>query len=613
MKSLFRIFSYILHYKMLIFTALLCSFLYAGMNGASVYFIGPFLNQIFSGDPVVEQIAGEKQESAGGLAGVKDYFNDRIKNVLGSGTPRQVLTRLCYAIIVLIFLKTLFSYLHAYIMAYVEQGVVRNLRRDLYAAYHRLPLRYYQKKKTGELISRVISDCATVNSNLNSSFEILMKEPVSIAVLLFLMIVISWQLTVLTFLVAPPGLLAITIIGKKLRRRSTKSQVKIADMTSVLEETIAGIRVVKAFAMEPFEIERFGKANRSYAKAMVRLLRLSKLSPPVTELLGVGMAVVVLWIGGIFVLEKQWLEPASFLQFIVFMFMLMQSANKLSNVNAKFQVGIAASQRVFEIIDQPSEVTDPPDPLPIKSVENEIRLRDVWYEYEPDCPVLSDIDLTVKSGETIAIVGPSGGGKSTLVDLLPRFFDPVRGAVEIDGQDIRGYKIEDLRRLFGIVTQDTILFHDTIKANIAYGRPDISMEEIEQAAKTANAHDFIVGFEDGYDTVVGDRGTTLSGGQKQRLVIARAVLKNPPVLIFDEATSALDSSSEARVQSAIDRLMEGRTSFIIAHRLSTIASASRIIVIDNGKIVEDGTHKELYRNGQLYKSLYDLQYSAVSR
>ncbi len=592
--------------------ALFCSFVYAGMNGASVYFIGPFLNQIFGGNPVVEKVTAGQMEQTGGLSGIKYYFNDHIKDILGTGTPREVLTRLCFIIVILIFLKTLFSYLHGHIMAYVEQGVIRNLRRDLYAAYHRLPLRYYQKKKTGELISRVISDCATVNTNLNSSFETLMKEPVSIAVLLFLMIVISWQLTILTFLVAPPGLLAITLIGKKLRRRTTKSQVKIADLTSVLEETISGIRVVKAFAMEPFEIERFGKANDSYTKAMVRLFWMSRLAPPVTEFLGVCIAVVVLWMGGLFVLEKEWLEPAAFLQFVVFMFMLMQSAKKLSNVNVKFQVGIAASERVFEIIDQPSDVTDPPNPLPIETVKREIRFRNVWYEYEPECPVLMDIDLVVPAGETIAIVGPSGGGKSTMVDLLPRFFDPDKGSVEIDGHDIRGYRVEDLRRLFGIVTQETILFHDTIKANIAYGRPDISMEEIEQAAKTANAHEFITGFENGYDTIVGDRGTTLSGGQKQRLVIARAVLKNPPVLVFDEATSALDSSSEARVQAAIDRLMEGRTSFIIAHRLSTIASASRIIVIEGGKIVEDGTHQELYRNGRLYKRLYDLQYSAVS-
>jgi subfamily B ATP-binding cassette protein MsbA len=378
----------------------------------------------------------------------------------------------------------------------------------------------------------------------------------------------------------------------------------------VLDETISNIRVVKAFAMEKFEIMKFNKANHAYFRSLLNLFIVKRLASPLTELIGVLLAVAILWKGGSMVLADRGLTPEHFLEFIVLMFLLMQSANRLSDVHVKVLVGVAASDRVFEVIDMPSQITDPPDPKPVGALVKGINLRNVWYEYEPNAPVLRGIDLDVDLGENIAIVGPSGGGKSTLVDLLPRFFDPVLGTVEINGRDIREYRLEELRSLFGIVTQEPILFHDTIRANIAYGRPDIPMEDIEKAARTAFAHDFIMQNDKGYDTVIGDRGTKLSGGQKQRLIIARAILKNPPILIFDEATSALDSESEAEVQAAIDKLLEGRTSFVIAHRLSTIKKASRIIVIDNGRIVEIGCHAELYDKGGIYRRLSDLQFAS---
>ena len=611
MKPFLRILKYILNYKTLFITALLCSMVYASMNAFSVYLVGPFLEQIFKTKPAIEQNI-EQKSKVGKLEGVELYLKKRVDNILGSGSSREVLSRLCILIIFVVFLKNVFSYLQGYIMAFVEQGVIRNLREDLYTSYHRLPLRYFQKRKTGELISRVVNDCNTINTNLNNALINLMKEPINIAFLLFLMIVISWKLTLYTFLVAPLSLYIITKIGKKLRRRTIRTQDRIADVTSVLEETISGIRVVKAFAMEKFEIGRFKKANYAYFLSLLKLFRMRRLAPPITEFLGVSMGVAILWIGGLLVLEKNWLEPEVFFTFLLFMFMLMQSAKRLSEVNVKIQVGVAASKRVFNIIDHPSDITDPSNPIFIDKITEEINFNNVFYEYEPGIPVLTDINLKVKVGENIAIIGPSGGGKSTLVDLLPRLIDTVSGTVEIDGRDLREYKLDDLRRLFGIVTQETILFNDTIKANIAYGRPDIPFEDVITAAKTANAHNFINAFEKGYNSIIGDRGTKLSGGQKQRLVIARAILKNPPVLIFDEATSALDSKAEAEVQAAIARLMKGRTSFLIAHRLSTIQSASRIIVIDKGRIVEEGTHKELYEKGKLYRRLYELQFSTVN-
>jgi len=459
------------------------------------------------------------------------------------------------------------------------------------------------------MISRVVNDCTTINENFNNAFIELIKEPINITFLLGVMILLSWKLTLFTFLIAPPGLFIIMTIGKRLRRRTTKTQDRIADLTSVLEETITNIRVVKAFAMEKFELSRFDRSNNDYFKALIHLFQVRRLSSPVTEFLGVSMVVLVLWLGGSLVLDSRGvLGPDEFMLFIGFMFMLMQAAKRLSEVNVKLQVGVAAASRVFEIIDRKSEVADPPRPVHVDSVREGLRFRDVWYEYEPGTPVLREIHLHVPAGETLAIVGPSGSGKSTLVDLLPRFFDPIRGSVELDGRDLREYKLDDLRRLFGIVTQETMLFHDTIRANIAYGHPEIPLEQVVEAAKTANAHNFITDFEHGYDTIIGDRGTKLSGGQRQRLAIARAVLKNPPVLLFDEATSALDSESESEVQAAIEQLMRGRTSFVIAHRLSTIQKANRIVVLDKGMIVELGTHEDLYEHGDVYRRMYDLQF-----
>ncbi len=605
MKSFIRILRYIIHYRALMVFSVLCSLGYASMNFFSAYLVGPFVKTLISGGDA----AGAVQASDGkGIDAAKVWLQNLMDRLLGSGDPRETLTRLCVVIVMVILAKNLFSYFQGYFMAFVEQGVVRDLRNDVYTAYHRLSIRYFQRRKTGDLISRVINDCNTINTNLNSALINLIKDPINTVVLLAGMVIISWRLTLLMFVIAPPSLFIIDRISRRLRKRTTKNQEKMSDLTSVLEETISNIRVVKAFAMEPFELRRFGAANHAFFRSMLRFFWLRRLASPVTEFLGVTMAVVVLWFGGSLVLDQKGLTPDEFITFIVIMFVLMQSVKALSEVNVKLQVGIAATKRVFEIIDQDPEVADPPSPRTLTGLTEGIRFRDVSFSYEPGEPVLEDISLDISVGENIALVGPSGSGKSTLVDLLPRFFDPVTGTVELDGVDIRNYRIEDLRRLFGIVTQETMLFHDTIRANIAYGHPEIPMEQIQDAAETAFAHEFIMQFEDGYDTVIGERGTKLSGGQRQRIAIARAILKNPPVLIFDEATSALDSESESVVQAAIDRLLAGRTSFVIAHRLSTIKKASRILVLDAGRIVETGTHDALYEKGGLYRRLNDIQF-----
>ena len=612
MSPLKRMIKYFGRYKFLIVLAVISSSGFAAMNTFSVYLVGPFLKTLFTyGQTIpVEQVeTDDSTAKTGRLDAIRNNLQSQFDRYMDEGSPRRKLTRICMLILFVVFLKNLFSYAQGYIMAYVGLGIVTKLRNDVYAAYHRLPLRYFQKRKTGDMMSRITNDCNVINENLNSAFLNLLREPINILVILFFMIIMSWWLTLITFIIAPLAVVVINRIGRKLRRRTINTQDRVADLTSVIEETISGIRVVKAFAMESFELKRFHMANRAYLKELIKLFVIRRLAPPVVEFLGVCMAVGILWIGGIMILEHNALESQHFLAYLLLLFILMQSGKRLSEVNVRLQVGIAASERVFEIIDQPADVTDPPDPVPIDEFRDRIEFRHVWYEYEKDVPVLKDINFEILAGENVAVVGPSGGGKSTLVDLLPRFFDPTSGSVMIDGRDLREYRLDDLRRLYGIVTQETILFHDTIRANIAYGMPAIPMDDIIKAAKTANAHDFIMGFEDGYDTMLGDRGTKLSGGQKQRLVIARAILKNPSVLLFDEATSALDSKAEAEVQKAIEHLMKDRTSLVIAHRLSTIKSAGRIIVIDKGEIVESGTHDELYGENGMYRRLYDLQFS----
>ncbi|MFA6473169.1 MAG: ABC transporter ATP-binding protein, partial [Candidatus Latescibacterota bacterium] len=450
MKQIYRILCYISRYKILFTVSVFFSILYAFMNGFSVYLIGPFMKTIFKPETVVKTVSpqGLSPELFGKWkAGLQDAFN----SLMGYGNPHEILTRLCYLIIFVIFLKNLFSYLQGYIMAHVEQGVVRDIRQDVYAAYHRLPLRYFQKRRTGDMISSVINDCNAINDNFNSAFIDLIKEPINIAVLLGVMVVINWKLTLFTFLVAPPSLYIIMRIGKKLRRRTTTSQDRIAALTSVLEETISSIRVVKAFAMEKFEIEKFNLANNSYFRSLIRLFRIRRLSSPVTEFLGVAIVVLILWIGGSMVLDhKGDLDADKFIVFIAFVFMLMQAIKRLSDVNVKMQVGISAAQRVFAVMDKKSDLVIPDHPRPIDSFHESIKFNNVWFEYDPGVPVLRDIDFTVKAGETVAVVGSSGSGKSTLVDLLPRFFDPLKGSVEIDNHDLREYNLDDLRHLFGI-------------------------------------------------------------------------------------------------------------------------------------------------------------------
>ncbi len=606
------------HLKPLI-GAILFMILFAGMSGFSLTMIVPFTKMIFyekssaPSDSVanLETKSSQKEESLVVLVPgkVKEKFDSWLK-----GKDKfDSLKRLCVFILIVFLLKNIFWYLETYLMIIIQEGVVKDLRDKLYSHYHLLPLEYFHGKKTGVLISRVTNDVNLVKSAVSSGFTGGLHQLFLVIVYLFLVIWASWKLTLIALLLFPPSILIITQIGKKLRSRSVLSQQKMGNITSILQETVSGIKVVKAFAMEGFELKKFYNYTRDYFKAMVRLTRIGFLAPPLTELLGVVAGVLILWFGGRSILAGGGLTPDRFFLFLIAMFSLMQPLKILSHVNIDIQQGLAAATRIFEVLDTQPKIKSPVDGKKLEGLNEGVRFKKVSFRYDSKKIALDKIDLEVKAGEIVALVGPSGAGKSTLVDLLPRFYDPTEGVIEVDGIDLRDIDLNSLRNLMGIVTQETILFNDTIWNNIAYGDEKAELEKVEEAVKMANAYDFIQNIPERYQTIIGDRGVKLSGGERQRIAIARALYKNPSILIFDEATSALDSESELLVQEAIDRLMKNRTTFVIAHRLSTIQNADKIVVIDEGRIVQTGKHKELIEEKGLYKKLYEMQFKYNTR
>jgi subfamily B ATP-binding cassette protein MsbA len=440
-------------------------------------------------------------------------------------------------------------------------------------------------------------------------FQKLFVEPINIIILMSLLFIVSSKLAFIALLIIPISGVIIFGISHSIRRRSKRSQAQLAGMTSMIAETIGSMRIVKAFATKGFEINRFAKETQKYYKLMLRRDRLRFVSSPVSETFGATIAALLLWVGARDVLVVQSISSEDFLRFILLLFSLFQPLKNLTNVVNELQNGLASADRVFAIMDIKSDIQDSTDARNVKDLNSNISFNNVSFSYGKEHEkVLDNISFNIDKGEIIALVGPSGAGKSTLVDLIPRFYDTLGGSITIDGTDIREIKIGSLRSMMGIVTQETFLFDDSIKANIAYGVNNLSDKEIVEAAKAANAHDFIANLADGYDTIIGERGVSLSGGQKQRIAIARAIVKNPPILILDEATSSLDSESEKHVQSAIENLMNHRTVFVIAHRLSTVHNASKILVLDKGKIVQEGKHEELVNTDGLYKQLHKMQF-----
>ncbi len=547
----------------------------------------------------------------GGATSGQAYIIKVVIDKVFDAKNMDMLAIISIAIIVVFFLKGVFHFGQAYLMGYVAIRVVTDIRDKIYHHIQTLSLAFFTKHPTGVLMSRLANDTTLLQSTVSGSITTLIRNAITIVGLTGYTFWVNWKLAALSYLVIIWAIVPIQIFGKKSRKFSTKSQRKMADIAKFLFETISGIRIVKAFNMEAYENKRFAEENFRFFKIRLRRMRIRALASPSMEMLGGIAAAGILYYGGYNVIQEQ-MTTGEFFSFIGAFFMMYKPVRELNKLNQTIQEGLAAAVRTFELLDSKAEIVDKPDAIELSTVKEGIEFNNVSFKYE-DANILNNINLKVKVGEIIAIVGTSGAGKTTLANLIPRFYDVSSGAILVDGTDIRDVTLLSLREQVGMVTQEIILFNDTIKNNIAYGSQEKSFEEITAAAKAAYAHDFILGAPQGYDTVIAEKGDKLSGGQRQRIAIARALLKNAPVLILDEATSSLDSKAEREVQVALEKLMEGRTTFIIAHRLSTIKKAHRIIVLSAGKIVEEGTHSELLAREGEYHKLYTLQYHGTDQ
>ena len=602
-----RMFKLVIQHWPYLLLSTLASLIYVVLNSASIWLTASLINNILMD---FQQLVADHSQ----LTGENSLtLNEKLKfwtdGFILRGTPQETLKVLCLTIMVVFLTKNIFLYMKNYFMTVVQFHLITEMRNRLYKHFNALSLSYFDQKKSGELTSIVINDVANLRRALGTSFHQLLVEPINLLAFIILLFIISWKLALLSIVILPIAGLTILSIGRSIRRKSKRTAAMIAGITNIITETLSSIRVVKAFAMEGYEVQRFFKETHHYFQLILRRAKLRLLASPITETLGVMIGVLLLWVGGIEVLSGEGLTPEDFLRFILLLFAMMDPLRKLSKVNVSLQAGAASAERIFSILDTEPNIVDKTDSVKIDSFEKQIMFNNVSFKYEFDDTVLKDISFEIEKGSVVALVGSSGAGKSTLADLIPRFYDVDKGGITIDGHDIRDLSLNSLRRLMGIVTQETILFNDTVRANIAYGQIDINDEQVIPAAKAANALEFINELSEGFDTVIGEKGVKLSGGQRQRLAIARAIMKNPPILILDEATSALDTESERLVHKALETLMVDRTVLVIAHRLSTVTNADKIILLDKGEIKEMGTHNELMEKKGLYSNLYNIQFN----
>jgi subfamily B ATP-binding cassette protein MsbA len=542
--------------------------------------------------------------SIGYLSHLFNYYFLQIADTYGKmGTLFYV----CVIIVISVFLANLFTYLSGVVLAKVRAVVIKKMRMDIFERVSGLQIAYFSNERKGDLMSKMTNDVQEVENTIVQSLRVVFKEPATIVIYFAVLFLMSVKLTLFTILIIPISGAIIGGITRRLKKTAVQSQQSLGRIVNILDETLSGMRVIKAFNAEWFMKNKFDQETDFYADVNVSMARKNELASPISQFLGVSVVAGILVYGGGLVLSGDSdLGASDFITYIIIFTQVLNPAKEISRAMSNIQRGIASAERIFRVIDTPSKINSPKEPVKLAGFKNSIEFQNVNFAYE-ETSVLQDVNFTLSKGKTIALVGPSGGGKSTLADLVPRFYDPSGGHILLDGVDIRNLNLGDLRSLMGIVTQESILFNDTVLNNIAFGIGDVSLDQVIEAAKIANAHEFISKLENGYETSIGERGSKLSGGQKQRLSIARAVLKNPPILILDEATSALDSESELLVQEALTKLMANRTTLVIAHRLSTIQHADEILVIEQGQIVQRGTHSELSQITGLYQKLSSIQ------
>ena len=593
-----RLFRYVGPFVGLLIAAIALMVVSAGLDAFTLVLLIPFLQSLFG----VEILGGADMSSLEQL--LDGWFGAWIR----SGDPLDALRNVCLLVLGALGVKNLALYGARLLTVYVQEHVERHIRDDVYGHLQYLPLSFFGQMKVGQLITRVLNDTREARTVITFALTDVLRQAVTAATYVAFLLLMSWQLTLVALVTGPLVAVGLSPILRRLKGSYGKAFQQRGELVSVAQETMSGIRLVKSFGAEEHERARFGETSRRYARRMVRANALSQAAGPISEVLSSVIALVLIWIGANMVLGTGTLSAPVFISFVTMAVRLVSPVKALAQFPAKMQLSIAAAERFFEVLDAPAEPRRGPDEESVRPPRESIRFHDVDFEYESGRPVLSGIDFEARPGEVVALVGPSGAGKSTLVDLLPRFIDPTGGRITMDGRDLKDVPLGSLRSLFGVVSQETVIFHDSVRANISYGE-ERDEEEIWKAIRAANAEEFIRDLPDGIDTLLGDRGVRLSGGQRQRVGIARAILRDPPLLILDEATSSLDTESEQLIQAALDRLLKGRTVFVIAHRLSTISGADRILALEDGRLVESGTHDELHAAGGLYRRLSDLQFA----
>ncbi|WP_435315079.1 ABC transporter ATP-binding protein [Cellulophaga fucicola] len=592
-------------YKKYAILNIIANIFYALFSTLAMVSLFPMLAVLF-GDTEAVTVAPQWE----GLTEIKDYaidyLNFFITQNVSNGDQGDALMLMVSLVISMFFLKNVFGYLAMYFITFLRNGVLKDLRNALYDKTVELPISYYSEKRKGDTIARITSDVLEIQHSFLSILELIVREPLTIIFTIAAMLTFSPQLTLFVFIFLPISGFLISLIGKSLKKKSDKVQKEQGTFLSILEETLGGLRVIKAFNAEKTFAGTFQKSTNRFFKFSNSLLNRQNLASPASEFLGIGVIGILLWYGGQMVLVEKTLEAGLFITYMGLAYQILTPAKAMSKASYGVKKGNAAAERVLEILETKNPIAEKENAIVKEDFQNNITLKNISFKYEDEY-VLKNFNLTVNKGKTVALVGQSGSGKSTIANLVTRFYDVNEGEITIDDNNIKDLTKKSLRNLMGLVTQDSILFNDSIKNNIALGKINATEEEIIEAAKIANAHDFIMEQPNGYETNIGDSGNKLSGGQKQRLSIARAVLKNPPIMILDEATSALDTESERLVQDALEKMMQNRTSIVIAHRLSTIQSADTIVVLQKGEIVEQGSHAELINNNSVYKKLVDMQ------